>query len=492
MTFEFIDNSVAIDRAARRRIRTHAATGKNANKTLARSSKAVALKKDNSATLFRTPARIRNAHRSTSDGPGDAEVVEIERPVSDGVLFPIPVPARSKGLVREALFFFSGARYNPELDGALEMPDHMGSVWVRNFFLDEAYFHSSVATTILCSKNLASETTQGMYHIACTYRIIQERLMSATDATSDMTIAILVVMSQYERLQGQYERGYVHIQGLRRMIELRGGVKRFGSECCGVILKVLRADLEYALQLGSRTLFGLHGIEYLRTLRSSHSDETRPNGQFNNLETDRFLQNLLREDLWTTYERMRSVAVMLNEAGAGQRQKLGADEFHHTILLLGYSLLHISPLRSSSESDSDPAPNMSILEQAIHLGLIAFLVSFLRGLDQRISDKPLLSHRLRLAIKDLSLRGEKGQGSNAVKCVLLWTLFIGSVAVFKPSDDEWLIPTTRTAMQALDLSTWEDVRQVVAAFPWVNALHDRTGIVLCSAQKFLEIPYQSN
>lgn len=64
--------------------------------------------------------------------------------------------------------------------------------------------------------------------------------MSATDATSDMTIAILVVMSQYERLQGQYERGYVHIQGLRRMIELRGGVKRFGSECCGVILKVLR------------------------------------------------------------------------------------------------------------------------------------------------------------------------------------------------------------------------------------------------------------
>lgn len=250
--------------------------------------------------------------------------------------------------------------------------------------------------------------------------------------------------------------------------------------------------MEYALQLGSRTVFGLHGIEYLRTLRFSHSDETRPNGQFNNLETDRFLQNILREDLWTTYECMRSIAVMLNEAGAGQRQKLGADEFHHTILLLGYSLLHISPLRSSSESDSTPAPNMGILEQAIHLGLIAFLVSFLRGLDQRISDKPLLSHRLRLAIKDLSLRDETGQESKAVKCVLLWTLFIGSVAVFKPSDDEWLIPTARTAMQALDLSTWEDVRQVVAAFPWVNALHDRTGIVLCSTQNFLEIPYQSN
>lgn len=163
MAFEFIDNSVAIDRVARRRIRTHAATGKNANRTLARSSKAVVLKKDNSATPFRAPASIRKARRSTSDRASDAEVVEIERPVSDGVLFPIPVPARSRGLVREgvylshtilahcrenkkvdavyfieALFFFSSARYNPELDGALEMPDHMGSVWVRYFFLDEA------------------------------------------------------------------------------------------------------------------------------------------------------------------------------------------------------------------------------------------------------------------------------------------------------------------------------------------------------------------
>lgn len=249
--------------------------------------------------------------------------------------------------------------------------------------------------------------------------------------------------------------------------------------------------MEYALQLGSRTLFGLDGIEYLLTLRSVHSDdETRPNSQLNNLGIDGLRQDLLREDLWTTSKCMRSVAVKLNEAGAGQRQKLGADEFHHTILFLGYSLLQISPLRGS-DSDSTPAPNMSILEQAIHLGLIAFLVSFLRGLDQRISENPLLSQRLRLTIKGLSLSVETGQGSKVEKCVLLWTLFIGSVAIFKRSDDEWLIPTTRTAMQTLDLSTWEDVRQILAAFPWVNALHDRAGIVLCSTQKFLEIPYQS-
>jgi hypothetical protein len=60
------------------------------------------------------------------------------------------------------------------------------------------------------------------------------------EATSDMTIAILVIMSQYERLQGQYARGYIHMQGLRRMVELRGGIKQLSRECRGVIQKVLR------------------------------------------------------------------------------------------------------------------------------------------------------------------------------------------------------------------------------------------------------------
>ncbi|KAL4785207.1 hypothetical protein BJX76DRAFT_189589 [Aspergillus varians] len=489
MPFEFIDNTTAIDRAARRRIRTHAATGKNANRTLTRTSKAIILK-DNVTTPFFPPTSIRKARRSANHNPADAEI-EIERPIGDGARFPIPVPARSKGLVRETLLFFCNAKYNPELVGALENPDSMKSIWVRYFFIDEAYFHCSVATSILCSKNLVGESTQGMYHIARTYRIIQERLMSREEATSDMTIAILVAMSQYERLQGQYERGYVHVQGLRRMVELRGGVKRFGTECVGVIQKVLRADLEYALQLGSRTLFGFEGIEYLRLLHRLGIDYGREGrDQTNNIEVDSSLQKRLRADLRASFAEARCLAAMLNDAGAGYRQRLGAEEFHNTIILLGYCLLHIGPLDHSSEPDACLMSSMSTLEGAIHLGLIAFLVTFLRGLDHRIADKPLLSHRLQLTIQKLSLSVEAGQENQTVKSVLLWTLFIGAVVVFKPTDDEWLIPITNTAMKALELSTWEDVKQVLAGFPWVNALHDRTGAVLCSTQKFLGIPTQ--
>jgi hypothetical protein len=83
------------------------------------------------------------------------------------------------------------------------------------------------------------ETAQGMRHIAHTYRIVQERL-HGKEATSDMTIAILVVMSQYDRLQGQYMRGFIHVQGLYRMAQLRGGVVKLSRECWGIAQKLLR------------------------------------------------------------------------------------------------------------------------------------------------------------------------------------------------------------------------------------------------------------
>ncbi|KAL4760064.1 uncharacterized protein BDW70DRAFT_73342 [Aspergillus foveolatus] len=483
MGFEFVNNNTAIDSAARRRIRTHAATGKNANRTLTRPSKAVVLRR-NVAVPFRTPETIRRLQR---DSKANAE---IERPVTDGLQFLIPVPARSQGLVRQALFFFTGVRYNPELEGAVENPDHMGSVWVRYLFLDEAYFHCSVATSILCSKSLVRETTQGMYHIARTYRIVQDRLMSEEEATSDMTIAILVAMSQYERLQGQYARGYVHVRGMRRMIELRGGIKQFNSDCCGVIQKVLRADLEYALQLGLATLFGFEGIEFLRECKGICLNDGKEEKLVANPEVDSFLQNGVRLSLWSTFSNMRRLADLLNDTGAGYRRKLGADEFHNTILLLGYSLLHISPLDVSTGPGACSMLGVSPLEEVVHLGLVAFLVTFLRGLNQRIPENPLLSHRLRLAVDKLVSSVKGGEESKIIKRVLVWALFVGAVVVFKTSDDEWLIPTTNTAMNALGLSSWKDVKEALAGFPWVDAIHNRTGTVLCTTQRSLSFSTQ--
>ncbi|KAL4876073.1 hypothetical protein BJY04DRAFT_148587 [Aspergillus karnatakaensis] len=484
MPFEFIDNSVTIDRATRKRIRTRAATGKNANRTLARPSKVTALK-TNAAVPFLAPASLQVIRGAVDDSIEDDEggiQIGIQAPVGDGISVPVYVPVKSRSLVREALFFFCGVRHIQELDGALESPDVTSTIWVRYFFVDEAYFHCSLATSILCSKNLLHETAQGMYHIARTYRLVQQRLMSS-EATSDMTISVLVIMSQYERLQGQYERGYIHMQGLRRMIDLRGGIVQLSRECTGVIQKVLRADLEYALQLGQKTLFGLEAIEVLHDWGHLRSTDVRDGGGG---EVDWFLQKNIRDDLWLLYDEMRRASKILNDANAGRSRKLDAVEFHNMLLLFGHRLLEISPLGDSSVSQLSHEVGMNVLEKAVHLSLIAFLVTFLTGLDHRIPDKPLLSQGLRLAVQSLAASVRAGQVSRPLQSVLLWTFYIGSVVEFKPSDDEWLIPTTTSTMQALDISTWEDVKELLTMFPWVNAVHDRAGTALSSTQKMLD------
>ncbi|KAL3469616.1 hypothetical protein BJX99DRAFT_265032 [Aspergillus californicus] len=484
MPFEFIDNA-SIDRTARKRIRSRAAAGRKTNKTQPRSSKTLILK-DTAATPFRDPTCLHRSEKPVAereDPESSFADYEIDRPIDEGLIFPVPVRAEDKYLVREALFYFSGIRHNPSLDNALVAPDPKNTVWIRYFFLDEAYFHCSVATSILCFRNrVVNETAVGMRHITHTYRIVRERL-SGKEALSDMTIAVLVIMSQYERIQGQYARGYIHLKGLKRMAELRGGICMLSRQCWGVVQKVLRADLEYALQLGTRTFFGADGIEALRGFDCVHIDDE---GLGSGFPLDTSLQESLRGELWSIFSDMRCLAMLLHDAGVGYRQKVDGVEAHNSILLHGFRLLQVCPLGEGSKSDFCLITGLSDLENAVHLGLVAYLVTFLTGLDHRISDKPLLARRLRHAIRRLSLSIEDGEQSRMVRSVLVWTLFMGSVIVFKPEEDIWLVPMTKAAMKSLDLVSWEDVRNVLAGFPWLGALHDRAGIELCSTERLSE------
>ncbi|KAL3462959.1 hypothetical protein BJX64DRAFT_276862 [Aspergillus heterothallicus] len=476
MPFEFIDNNSGIDRASRKRIRSRAATGKNVNRTLTRLSKSNLLKNTN-ATPFQAPTYLENS-RETQRGGEASATVEISRPVDDGLQFPIRVHPESRYLVREALFFFTNIRHNPQLDGALNTPDNMRSLWVRFFFQDEAYFHCSMATSILCSKNRVDETAQGMRHIAHTYRLVQERLYGK-EATSDMTIAILVIMSQYERLQGQYDRGFIHVQGLYRMVQLRGGIMKLSRECWGIAQKLLRADLEYALQLGSRTLFCDDGIGALREMGFPYVGLGGQIDSGNGSELDIFLEQSLRSELWAIFADMRRLGMMLNDAGTGHRQKLDGIDLHCSIILLGYQLLQINPLDEASVTP------MTDVESVIHLSLLAFLVTFLTGLDHRILDKPLLSYRLQSSIEKLSTGIDAGRESQKAQSVLMWSLCIGSAAVFKYSEDEWLNLSTQSIMEVLGILAWDDTKRALTGFPWVDALHDRAAIALSSTQTLL-------
>jgi hypothetical protein len=167
---------------------------------------------------------------------------------------------------------------------------------------------------------------------------------------------------------------------------------------------------------------------------------------------------------------MTSFSRIVNDAVSGLRPTFSSYAMHCTLLILGYRLVGISPL-------AGPRPHDHLID-TIHLGLAAFMVTFLRRLDRKIAEMPLLSSVARTAVDNLYYGEKRAQEDQEA---LLWFLFLGAVSVFRGMDhSSWLVLKARQTMNALNLSSWGDVQEVLVKFPWVHTLHDKAGRELWS------------
>lgn len=171
----------------------------------------------------------------------------------------------------------------------------------------------------------------------------------------------------------------------------------------------------------------------------------------------------LRADIQELLLDIIAISRRLNIISTKRLQKLSSYRFHDTIILVGYRLIHISPLYGL----------LSGLDDAVHLGLAAFLLTFLRRLDYKVSDMPLLHKLFTAAVEQLNDKESSQE-------LLLWLLFIGEASIFSQADDLLIVPIAIRTMDALDLHTWQDVRHTLGKWPWVNTLHDKNGEALWS------------
>jgi hypothetical protein len=77
-----------------------------------------------------------------------------------------------------------------------------------------------------------------MRHVSNTLRLVNKKL-SGGEALSDSTFAVVICMCIYERLRGEYDKGLVHLKGLQRMVELRGGISQLTSNS-SLVQKIFR------------------------------------------------------------------------------------------------------------------------------------------------------------------------------------------------------------------------------------------------------------
>ncbi|KAJ8069238.1 hypothetical protein OCU04_002904 [Sclerotinia nivalis] len=472
MPFEFINNAV-IGPAARKRIRSHVAVGRNVGKKLVRTSRkrSIGIRREITLAAVHLSNAQDVAGRLGCKYTREDTIDEIERHVGDSISvlsFPDHV-VRNKRIIQRAFSFISSVGHPPELNNALITPHASTSIFVQFMVLDEACLHCGVAVSITALNNLIinqEDPKTAMHHLSRAFRLINDKL-SGNDAVADTTIAVVLTMSHYYRLQGQFRQGLVHLQKLEKMVEMRGGIASLEKEQFTLAQKIFRADLEYSLHLGTSLRYTVQDIESNNSFFIRKTDHSHFYGRQVISSAQGNLQ--LSTDLRVLLTDIAYFAWLLNEAIVGRGPPLDSYKLHNTLLLLGYRLISMYPLGVLRPNNP--------LEDAIHLGLTSFVTTFIRGLDGKVPDNPLLAGLIKSSAQKLS--GNKHWHSD----VLLWLLFIEKSSVLRNADNTWLAQKISQTMHAIGLQCWFDIQRILEGFPWIGALHDKEGTALVNSMK---------
>ncbi len=321
-------------------------------------------------------------------------------------------------------------------------------------------------------------SSKTLYHISQAYALVNSKL-SGPESVSDSAIAAVVTLAIYQQVHHLHSTGLIHLNGLYRMIQLRGGIDRLMKENRALALKPLRyvhvlmsatlssffkpftffeaerltttrLDVELALQTGLPTLFP--------------SDALVPaNGTSGDSQ-------IIEEQLLSITPRLSSImlsvvsfASLLNSQEREGQTKLDPLNYTETLVWLLYRLIDVAPL-------GQPHPMLGgLYDDLAYLAMLVFMTTLLPNYAGDDSNH-LLSDRLESAIQDLHVTSADTQDSGFP--LLLWTLFIGGVSVLKRKDYRWLILET---CERLNLYDWPAVHHRLCGFPWIHTLHDVPG-----------------
>ncbi|UKZ74942.1 hypothetical protein TrVFT333_002612 [Trichoderma virens FT-333] len=357
MELVFINNNNGIDNNTRSVIRRQAAKGQNLGRKITRPSRVkalerqallkpvVAIKSKNGSTEAHQESRKVDCspHRDTEDAPS-----RVEPMVGDTVSvlsLPIEVAQEDRVLMYEAVAFMNSPRCLPSLAKALAEGSVGHSIFLQLIFTDQAYYHCALATVLACTKVSPQASLSTVRHLTQAFRLINERI-SRDERVSNSTIAVVMSLSTYESTRGRYDHGMIHLSGLFRMVETRGGLDCVGSEEPELMQKIYRADLDYALRLGSTPKLNIMLFENAKAMERLDIPSSRERNSHSIVSSLQF-RDQLGSELCALWESAAGLSMLVNEASAGERAKLSKVQFLRTYVWLGHRLLNYAPLNKS-------------------------------------------------------------------------------------------------------------------------------------------------
>ncbi|KAJ3539815.1 hypothetical protein NM208_g5333 [Fusarium decemcellulare] len=458
---QFIDNS-SISRGSRRLIRSHVMRGKNVGK-----KRVPKRQHQDASTSGNNTTRVSQTPSNTASTPANYSISSTQE-LNAGELFsprvlfnvgdelgritsPYHVSYQDRKDISRFLLRFSELVYPPQFSLGSRTSK---AIFIEYLFQDDAYFHSFLAMSAACFNcitNGESITRAEMHHHCNALRLLNAKL-AGQYALSDLAIASVISMCLHAYLRQDVNRMKVHLRGLIKMIELRGGISSLVTYPA-LMDKVRRIDVDVAMQIG----IPLH-LEFTPIFSEPVvapfllSDFDLP---------DHFRQTLqeINAQLYFVARDIARLAQFMSATAATPDLRPGV--LQEIVMSLFYRLLSVDTV--AGQYLVDP------VARGTHIVLVSFMtLALLRSDHQRRKQYCFVSRQC----------ASRLNCSSFVEAMVdhvegrFWMLMISGSTILEDHDYGWLIPQLKETINKLGISVWSQAVTILKRYLWISGLQD--------------------
>ncbi|KAI0382530.1 hypothetical protein F5Y04DRAFT_279817 [Hypomontagnella monticulosa] len=293
---------------------------------------------------------------------------------------------------------------------------------------------------------------EAILHFHKGLKLLRERLLGDDDEIkiSDSTMSIVLKLASIAHFDGNYEIAKQHMDGLRKMVDLRGGLDVFRGT--SLLVEMLRYDLGIALLNGSDPLFFKQPSEpvfsYPEQLLPSSEDNMHFQDNAQGLQT-------MDDHLIIAWLVMRKFCLLV-DLGAQTRRSMKPEIIYETMSAVMYRLLYMK------------FPDGSI-DEIVRLGLLAFSHHvFLQWQDIKLPYRHFTDRYQSGILRLTSMHGISSQ-------LMLWLLMAGAISFFEVADEQWLKEHMQEHLSICQVKTWKGMQDILKSFMWIALLDDQLG-----------------
>ncbi|KAH8671730.1 hypothetical protein BX600DRAFT_510390 [Xylariales sp. PMI_506] len=278
---------------------------------------------------------------------------------------------------------------------------------------------------------------------------LQRSLDDPLDAIADSTMIVVASLAAAAVILGDLEAAEKHLDGLSRMVELRGGAVSLADGDM-LIHKAQRLDIAISMALGGSPRFFPGPISW----NPQTSRGRRPANKFPEL---RAIVPRPEPRLLHTWADLKEFSVIAN-ISLHADTNMNPDLFTQASVSVPYRLVSLQYEVGSQQ-------------ELLRLSMLAYIKGAfvqINGLGKKMT---LLAGCLRYTL----LMQEQHTMPHRSNDFLLWALFMAGIAIFEDSEEPWLRGAVQSTISALQLHTWAEVRAIVRSYLWVDAVFDLPG-----------------